>query len=235
MSTYVLIHGAWFGGWCWEKVVPLLERQGHTVLAPDLPGHGGDATPLADITLQSYAERVCQALDARDEPAILVGHSAGGIAITQAAEYRPDQIATLVYLAAFLPRDGESMSQLAQQDPEALTPRHLAFAPDHGSVAFEGGAAAVKEVLCQDCDDDDVARIAARLRPDPLVPWVTPLWTTVERFGRVPRAYIQTLQDRVSPRPCSAGCTRPCRVRRWSRCTPAMHPSTRRRRTWRCS
>ncbi len=196
MSTYVLIHGAWFGSWCWERVVPLLEREGHTVLTPDLPGYGGDATPLADVTLQSYAERVCQVLDAQAAPVILVGHSRGGIAITQAAEYRPDKIATLVYLSAFLPRNGESMSQLAQQDTAALTPPHLAFARDHGSVAFEGGAAAVKEVLCQDCADDEVARAAARLIPDALAPWGTPLQTTEERFGRIPRAYIQTLQDR---------------------------------------
>jgi pimeloyl-ACP methyl ester carboxylesterase len=197
VSTYVLISGSWFGSWCWEKVVPLLERQGHTVVAPDLLGYGGDTTPLTDVTLRSYAERVCQVLDAQAEPVILVGHSRGGIAITQAAEYRPDKIATLVYLCAFLPRNGESMAQLAQQDTAALTPPHLAFAEDQSSVTFEGGAAAVKEVFCQDCADGDVARAAARLIPDALAPWGTPLQTTEERFGRVPRAYIQCLRDRT--------------------------------------
>ena len=51
MSTYVLVHGAWHGSWCWEKVVPLLEQAGHQVEALDLPGHGQDKTPIREITL----------------------------------------------------------------------------------------------------------------------------------------------------------------------------------------
>jgi len=86
MSTYLLIHGAWHGGWCWRKVVPLLEAKGHRVLAPDLPGHGNDATPTATVTLKSYTDRICEIASEQNEPAILAGHSMGGIAITQAAE-----------------------------------------------------------------------------------------------------------------------------------------------------
>lgn len=78
MSTFVLIHGAAHGGWCWYKVVPLLEKQGHTVLAPDLPSHGRDKTPLAAVTLQLYVDSVCKLLDEQQEPVILVGHSMGG-------------------------------------------------------------------------------------------------------------------------------------------------------------
>lgn len=54
MSTYVLVHGAWHGAWCWKYVTPLLENEGHKVVAPDLPGHGEDKTPIADITLEAY-------------------------------------------------------------------------------------------------------------------------------------------------------------------------------------
>ncbi len=109
MSTFVLIHGAAHGGWCWYKVVPLLEKHGHTVLAPDLPGHGKDKTPVADVTLQLYVDSVCKLLDAQREPVILVGHSMGGGIITQVAEERPERIKWLVYLAAALPRNGQSM------------------------------------------------------------------------------------------------------------------------------
>ncbi len=63
MTSYVLIHGSWHGGWSWEKVVPLLERAGHDVEAPDLPGHGNDETPISEISLQTYADRVCRVLD----------------------------------------------------------------------------------------------------------------------------------------------------------------------------
>ncbi len=56
MSTYILIHGSWHGAWCWHKVIPLLEASGHKVIAPDLPAHGHDRTPIADISLNSYVE-----------------------------------------------------------------------------------------------------------------------------------------------------------------------------------
>jgi pimeloyl-ACP methyl ester carboxylesterase len=53
MSNYVLIHGAWHGGWCWKNVIPLIEKEGHKVVAPDLPGHGNDKRPITEITLQA--------------------------------------------------------------------------------------------------------------------------------------------------------------------------------------
>ncbi len=102
MSTFVLVHGSWHGAWCWNKLTPLLEREGHAVIAPDLPGHGEDWTPIPEISLQSYVDRVGEALDSAPEPAILVGHSMAGTVISQLAEQRPDQVAGLVYLCAFL-------------------------------------------------------------------------------------------------------------------------------------
>ena len=85
MSTFVLVHGGWSGGWCWDKVVPLLEEAGHEVQAPDLPGSGDDPTPIPEVSLRGYAERICGVLDARPEPAVLVGHSSGGSVVSQAA------------------------------------------------------------------------------------------------------------------------------------------------------
>jgi pimeloyl-ACP methyl ester carboxylesterase len=102
MSTYVLVHGAWHGRWCWEKVVPLLKQAGHQVEILDLPEYGQDKTLLREITLATYTKRVCETLDAQAEPVILVGHSMAGIVITQVAEERPEKIKTLVYLTAFL-------------------------------------------------------------------------------------------------------------------------------------
>jgi pimeloyl-ACP methyl ester carboxylesterase len=197
MSTYVLIHGAWHGGWCWDKVVPLLEKAGHTVEAPDLPGHGRDKTPIQEVSLQAYVDRVCNVLDAQPDAVILVGHSMGGGVITQAAEYRPEKIETLVYLTAFLPRNGESLFQLAQGDTEALTGPNLVMAGD-GSWTLKDEA--IKEIFYGDCSDDDVARAKPLLVPQALAPSATPLSTTEESFGRIPRVYIECLRDRcISP------------------------------------
>ena len=101
-STFVLIHGGCHGAWCWYKVVPALEKKGHSVIAPDLPSHGRDKTPVYAVTFQAYVDTVCDILDAGRNPVVLVGHSMGGGIIKEAAEYRPDKIKTLVYLTALL-------------------------------------------------------------------------------------------------------------------------------------
>ncbi len=120
MTTFALIHGAAHGGWCWDKVVPLLQAEGHSVEAPDLPGHGKDKTPISQVTLQAYTDRVCQVLDAQPEPVVLVGHSMGGVVIAQATESRPDKIRTLVYLTAVLAPSGVSSLQLLEGGGETL-------------------------------------------------------------------------------------------------------------------
>ena len=147
MSTYLLIHGAWHGGWCWRKVVPLLEAKGHKVLAPDLPGHGDDRTATATVTLKSYADRICEIASAQTKPVILAGHSMGGVAITQAAENCPKKIGALVYVCAFLPRNGDSLMTWATQDQGSMvnpstTDQHadgtIDFKPEHSREAFYG-------------------------------------------------------------------------------------------------
>ena len=198
MSTFVLVHGAWHGAWCWDKIAPLLERAGHRVAAIDLPGHGRDKTPVKDVTLAAYAARVVEALQAQPEPVVLVGHSMGGIAISEAAECVPDRVSTLVYLTAFLLRDGESLLEVAQGDADALVLRNLVQAPD-GSYATVREEA-LREVFYGGCPDDDVERARRLLVPQATAPFATPLHLTVENFGRVPRVYIECLRDRaISP------------------------------------
>jgi pimeloyl-ACP methyl ester carboxylesterase len=197
MSRYVLIHGAWHGGWCWDKVVPLLEREGHAVEAPDLPGHGRDRVAVQEVSLQAYADRVCKILDAQPEPVILVGHSMGGIVITQVGEYRPARIETLVYLTAFLVRNGESLRQVFQGDTETLLRPNTVWAEDQSCTVKDE---ALKEVFYGDCSDEDVARARSLLVPQATAPFVAPVSTTEENFGRIPRAYIECLRDRtISP------------------------------------
>jgi pimeloyl-ACP methyl ester carboxylesterase len=197
MSTYVLIHGAWHGAWCWDKVVPLLEKEGHVVEAIDLPGHGRDKTPIPEVSLKAYADRVCEVLDDQPEPVVLVGHSMGGAVISQAAEYRPGKVETLVYLAAFLPQNGESIFQFTAGDAEALLGTIIIMADDGSCTLRDEG---IKETLYADCSDEDVEWAKSLLGPQALAPIASPLSTTEENFGRIPRVYIECLRDRtVSP------------------------------------
>jgi pimeloyl-ACP methyl ester carboxylesterase len=198
MSRFVLIHGAWHGAWCWYKVIPLLEHQGHEVIAPDLPGHGIDRTPTNRVSLKSYTDRICEILDAAEEPAILVGHSMGGIPVTQTAEYRPDRIRTLVYLTAFLLPAGMSLFDEARTHDDSLVPPNMVFSdndPSYVNFRME----VLRETFYGDCSDADFTLARSLVTPQPQSPLLTPLQTTAENFGRVPRVYIEALQDKAIP------------------------------------
>src|SRR5579883_2221090 len=101
MTAFLLVHGGWHGAWCWEKLMPLLRAGGHRMIAPDLPGHGGDRTPIAARPWERYVPSIVDLLDESDEPSVLVGHSSAGMIISAAAAVRPERVRALVYLAAF--------------------------------------------------------------------------------------------------------------------------------------
>ena len=194
METYVLIHGAFHGGWAWDKVRPLLEKEGHIVITPDLPGHGNDKTPVSECTLQLYTDTVNKILDAQPEPVILVGHSLGGISISQAAEQRPAKIKTLVYLAALLQRNGESGTDVMSTDTTSIAPKYSKLSEDGSVVWME--LEDYRNVSYNTCSDEAVAWAGPHLVPEPTKPMQTPVTVTEENFGRIPRIYIETLQDK---------------------------------------
>jgi pimeloyl-ACP methyl ester carboxylesterase len=114
MANFVLVHGAWGGAWCWDPVVPLLTAQGHRVLAPDLTGLGARAHLAGQaVNLSTHVQDVVAVLEShRLEQVVLVGHSYGGMVVTGAAARAGARIASLVYLDAFVPADGQSLWDL---------------------------------------------------------------------------------------------------------------------------
>src|SRR3954453_23776977 len=193
MSNFLLVHGAWHGGWCWAKIASLLEAQGHQVMAPDLPGHGDDKTPTETVTLESYVDRICSILSTQKEPVVLAGHSMGGVVITQAAERCPDQIAALVYLCAFLPRNGESLMTWALQDRESRVNPKTTELCSEGVLRFKPEY--MRDAFYAQCSDEDVALARSRIVDQSLAPFRTPVITTIEGWGRMPRYYIECEQD----------------------------------------
>lgn len=198
MSTYLLIHGSWHGAWCWYKVIPRLEAAGHTAIAIDMPGRGADRRPLAEVSMDDYVAAIVRELDRSEEPVVLVGHSRGGIAISQAAEARPHKVSRLVYLAAFLIPGGETILPLALSDSDSLVLPSLDLNQAEGWDMLRSEA--FREALYADCSEDDVALAHALLSPEPIGPTNTPLVLTDESFGRIPRSYICLARDcAVSP------------------------------------
>ena len=116
--TYVLIHPAWFGGWCWKKLTPLLRAQGHEVFTPTLTGLGERAhLARPEIGLEIHVRDITNVIEYEDlRNVILVGNSSGGMVITGVADHMPERIAHLVFLDAFVPTDGQSMLDVIPPD-----------------------------------------------------------------------------------------------------------------------
>lgn len=197
-KTIVLIHGAWHGGWCWNKVVPLLEAAGYVVYAPTLPGHDPHRDiPLEKVTLHAYSSAVGDILETLEEPAILVGHSMGGIVLSQVAERWPEKLDQLIYVTAILPPAGSTLMELMSLNTADVAQIEAAMRIDrqHGMCTLDLDQ--VGALLYHDCSPEDIAYAQAHLCPQALVPLLTPIETTQARFGRIARSYIECLDDRV--------------------------------------
>ncbi len=195
MSTFVLVHGAWHGGWCWYKVVSLLRQKGHTVLAPDLPAHGRDQTPINAVSMQSYAQRVAEVMRTAKEPVILVGHSMGGFVISAAAEQQPETVAKLVYLAAFLLDDGQTFGDAASRDAGSTVSSGLVPSADGASLTVSANR--LKEIFYGDCSDADIALAELALGPESGAALGAQMHVTAQRWGKIPRVYIECTKDRA--------------------------------------
>lgn len=195
-TSILLIHGAWQGAWVWDEVTELLEHRGIRVRALDLPGSGNDRTPGTEVTLASYAEAIiAEARSMRSEKLIIVGHSMGGAAITEAASLAPELFTRLVYVCAFLPRSGESVASLAAQ----------AHASEGGGIQMEiveNRTASrlipnrIAETFLHDCTPEMINEAVPRFRPQPLNPLISPVTWSVD-FERLPKDYIRCSNDRV--------------------------------------
>ncbi|MDP2081602.1 MAG: alpha/beta hydrolase family protein [Pseudotabrizicola sp.] len=200
-DTFVLVHGAFQTGAVWDGTVAALEAAGHSAIAVDLPGRPGDGRIPGEVTMSDHVANVISVIEAAGpDPVVLVGHSFGGMTISAVAEAAPDRIATLVYVAAYLPavdqNPGESMQDLALSD------RHGGWQADSFVVAPDYATASVNPrdraaLFANDADTDLAAAIAAAMVDEPLAPIATPVALTLARFGQVRAAYVVTLRDRA--------------------------------------
>jgi len=192
METIVLVHGAWSDVSAWDATIPLLKSKGYEVIAVNLPGHGRDTTSFAGIDFQSYVKIVESAIGDRKN-VLLLGHSMAGLIISQVAEEIPGQIKELIYLAAYLPKNGESLLSLAQQDAGSHTGKYLTIDKEHGAaiIAKDG----IIDVFAADAPINVQAYLIATWKTEPLAPLASPVTLTEANFGSVKKAYIYTVND----------------------------------------
>ena len=189
MSTFALVHGAWHGAWCWERLVPELELRGHRVVTMDLPCDDGAAS------FDDYADTVCAALtDCVGDDLVVVGHSLAGLTIPLVAARRP--VRRLVYLCALLPLPGRSLRQQMADDVTMLDPGYTKGLAKTGS----GQTTWVDEELSHlhlfgDCDEATATAAFARLRPQATFPYTIP--APVDLLPAVPATYVVCTEDRI--------------------------------------
>jgi pimeloyl-ACP methyl ester carboxylesterase len=197
VNTYVLVHGGWHGAWCWNRVVSLLEDAGQKVVARDLPGHGADPIPLAARPFELYVPSLCKVLEELERQAILVGHSSGGMIITEAAARLPFRVKGLVYLSAFLLPPGQTPLQVMQFDTESILRSSLVIDNAKGVSTVSRDLA--RSVFYGDCAEADAEWAISQLQPEPLIPRVLPASAPPAAATQtgIPRFYIECLQDRA--------------------------------------
>ena len=202
MSTFVLVHPAWFGSWCWQDVTPRLRAAGHDVSTPTLTGLGERAHLLnGDIALSTHVDDVINAVMFEDlHDVTLVGNSSGGTVITAVADRIPDRVAGLVYVDAFVPADGESTADL-------IPPERWQQLAQFSSSEGEGWLLPrwapmpwdkIVRDIWQVTDEAKLLWVIERLRPTPLTHFTDPVRLVNQDRMRARLVYIRCP---VSPAP----------------------------------
>jgi pimeloyl-ACP methyl ester carboxylesterase len=182
--TFVLVHGAWHGGWCWRRVTERLERLEHRVFTPTLTGLGERAHLLSPaINLDTHIADVVNVIryeGLRD--IVLVGHSYAGFVISGVAEQTEEAIASFVFLDAFVPKDGDSMATIGT--PATLDA--MAAAIERGDPTLPPRAAALFKVNAEDC-----AWVDRLCSPQPIGTFLQPVMLTGLRERIAKKSYIR--------------------------------------------
>ena len=193
VKTFVLVHGAWQAPYAWQAVKDQLEKKGHKVIVIELPGHGADQTPPIQASIDSYSQKVIEAIDAVDSKVILVGHSMAGLVVSEVAEKIPAKIDKLVYIGAYVPANGQSLMELSMLDKQSLLGASLI--PSQDQLTLDVKKENLTNIFCQDATKEEKDLVLANYRSEPAIPFTNKVTVTVENFGKVNKYYIRTVED----------------------------------------
>ncbi len=194
----MLIHGAWQGSWAWSGLIPFLRDAGLACLAIDLPGNGHSREARSEITLQSYLDYIGRLLAELPGKVSLVAHSGGGIVASAVAEAFRERVSRIAYVAGMMLPSGVSFASVQRSlaDSESVTlgiTGELEWSKDRRYSTVPRAAA--KAILFSDCLPEQASFAAERLTPQPEGGRAIVAVTTPERFGTVPRLYVEATKD----------------------------------------
>ncbi len=194
-TTFVLVHSAWLGSWQWSAVKKEIENAGHRVIAPDLPGHGNSTIPAGDITMEDYVQTLTQILDSQTEEVVLVGHSFNGITVSRVAELRPYKVKSIVYLTAFLLPQGGSFFKAVKGVEGSLAVENFYLSEDQTQALVKEDK--IHEAFAHDTPLETFNQVASKIVPEPAAPLSYELEVSEERWGKIPKYYIECTEDRA--------------------------------------
>jgi pimeloyl-ACP methyl ester carboxylesterase len=192
-KTYVLVHGAMIDGTAWYKIVKPLQDAGNKVVVVNLPSHGKDNTKISDVNYNLYLSTIKDSINAQSEKVILVGHSMAGLLISSIASEMPEKIESLVYVAAFIPQNGESVFKLNGGDAKSKFSANIIVANDQASATLKLDK--IKEVFCNDCSDEDVSLLKLSHKAQPLAPLAQEIVLNSKNLDSVTKYIVQTSND----------------------------------------
>ncbi|SEJ59874.1 MULTISPECIES: alpha/beta hydrolase family protein [unclassified Variovorax] len=194
-STFVLVHGAWHGGWCWSRVASRLCAAGHAVFTPTLTGLGERRHLISpQVNLDTHIDDIVNLLQFEElERVVLVGHSYAGIVISGVADRAAAHLRQLVYLDSLLLEPGKS---LFSDFPPAVVEQRLKAIRDTGGGV--GAAAALPPAAFGVKDPADAAWVARRLTPQPVGTYLQPLLLKAPLGNGLPRTYIECTGDPIA-------------------------------------
>lgn len=196
MMTFILVHGAWHGGWCWKKVVPLLRKTGSEVLTPTLSGLGDRShlTKRLDpsvIDLDLHIRDIVQLIKYEDlEQVVLVGHAYAGMVITGVSEVCPERLAHLVYLNGVVPANGESMNSQLAAVRGAEFAAWVASAIRHGEGFLPAPSKTEMRSRWGISDPADIEWMSTHVTPQPVAAMSSPVRIDNPEAVAIPRSFI---------------------------------------------
>jgi putative intracellular protease/amidase len=189
--TYVLVHGAWADESAWGFVRNGLAQNANVVVA-NLPAHGIDLTAANKVTLSDYVKYLTALVNAQPGKVILVGHSMAGVVVSQVAENIPNKIDKLIYVAAYLPKNGEDLLSLSKKDAQSKVGAALEFTPDYSAATIKHDV--ITPAVCDDCPGYMKDALVKYHKAEPTKPLGEKV-TLSAKFASVPKYYIHTSQD----------------------------------------
>lgn len=194
-KTFVLVHGAWHAAWCWQRVAKQLRALGHTVLTPDLPGHGMKSCAAQAIHFNDYVSSVIELMQQQPQPVTLVGHSMAGLVISQVAELLPTHVRELVFVAAYIPQNEQSLMSIAETAASQAATPFLQIDHKTNAICLRQSPDLI-EIFFNCCSQEDAHDAMTKLQSQPLQPFMHKV-RLGHLFAQVPKRAFVCQHDRA--------------------------------------